>query len=142
MNKPRKKPLSDYTPEDRFRDWRRTLSPGLMAMDLDLVEYRRDLEGNLIPVALVELTSAYTKPISQLCKAGVIKRIFDESPQGKILTTIARMLHVPALILLFAEDLSEVWYYDIFRRDGWHETSFDLLAKWYEDLRPGRRARP
>lgn len=104
-------------------------------MDIDQLEYRRNANGVLVPVAIVELTSAYTVPIPQTCKDGVLDRIFDRSLQGEFLGTLAYRLHVPAVIILFSEDMSEVWWYNIKKMDGWHKSSWKTIGKWLEALK-------
>lgn len=120
----------------KFRDWHRTLSSDYMVMDIDQIEYRRNANGLLVPVAIVELTSAYKTPIPETCKTGVIDRIFNRSAQGEFLAVLANQLRVPAMIFLFAENLSEIWYYDIVNGSEWMPTDFPGIAHWYSSLKP------
>ena len=107
--------------EDRteaYRDWRHKFGKKRYVVDLDQVEYKI-INGNIVPVAVLELTRADWSPGKSL-QDTVLKRIDKQYAQGKALRELSKRIGVDAYIVLFVKDLSEFHIYNLTRDSGWH----------------------
>lgn len=123
--------------EDRtlgYKNWHRSLGPGLYVIDVDQVEYRIDRDGNVNIIALLELTrmDGNGSP-SKSYLDSILQRFWARDAQARIITSIAEMLKVKAWIVLFREDLRQFSLYNISDNRGWYENL--TAAKYAEWLR-------
>jgi len=122
-------------PSKKFRDWHFSLGHGLPSMDIDFVEYRPNREGELIPVAMYELTCSEVVPIPPRYLDQVWTRLFHDKPQARVMRYIARIINVPALIVLHTEDLTDIWVYNVLKMGRWYHTTLEDLGEWIDGLR-------
>jgi len=117
--------------EDRtapYRKMRRTFKQA-GATDFDQVEWRYDGFGELIPVALLELTrvdgNVYVPPTYF---EAILKRFIERDWQGQLACKGAELLGTTAWIVAFRHDLTEFWIYNLSDRRGWASGN----QAWYE----------
>jgi hypothetical protein len=99
--------------------WHRTLDRSLLMLDVDFIEWRfRD--GKLVPVGVMEVTRVDKgKEVNENYLASILRRYDVRDLQGRIARKIAEMLKMRAFIVLFREDCSEFWVYDLSFNRGW-----------------------
>jgi hypothetical protein len=104
-----------------YSDFHRTLDRKLLTQDVDFVEYRRR-NGRLTPVAVIEVTRADQHIfVGQGYLNGIIERYTQFGMQAEATLLVARALNVEAYVVLFRQDCSEFWVYNLSRHSGWEK---------------------
>jgi len=124
--------------EDRtiaYRDWRRTFPKGSpFTTDLDQIEIRR-IDGQLQPVAVLELTRTDgTGPVGQGYLNAITDRFYKRDGQAALAVHLADRLDCKAAIVLFREDLTEFWVFNLSDRDGWFHMTAAQYQRWISRL--------
>lgn len=124
--------------EDRtrvYREWRRTLGPGLYVNDVDHVEWRM-VDGHVVPVALLELTRVNgLAPVPPTYLDRILDRMCDRDPQAKFACEIAARIGVSAFVVVFRWDCGAFWVYNLSARRGWWSLTPEKYRTWIEGLR-------
>ena len=117
-----------------YSDWHRTLSKNLLMLDVDFIEWRiRD--GALVAVGVMEVTRAdKDKVVSQGYLNAIIQRYEERDLQARVARQVAAALRTKAYIVLFREDCSEFWTYNLTDRTGWVHRSAKQMAEFLESL--------
>jgi len=124
--------------EDRaiaFKQWHRTLSHNLYCQDLDLVEFRMNQRGELVPVAVFELTrfdGAPNLPASYL--NNIVVRFSQRDVQGRFIKEVARRLGCRPYIVVFDQPLTEFYVYDLIGNEWSAKVGLKAIARWIEEL--------
>jgi hypothetical protein len=114
-----------------YRRWRRQFGHGAYVTDIDQVEYRRDQEGGLHPVATLELTRVEVgKTVGPGYLDSILDRYNKRDDQGTTARLWAWHLGVCVYIVLFREDLSEFWVYNLTNDKGWREMHQAQYKAW------------
>ena len=107
-----------------YRDMRRTLSKDTpLTTDADQIEWVRQPDGSYRAVALFELTQrqlgthAAEPPPSYF--QHLLRRYEQEGVQGELARTQARALGCHAYIVVFNDDASTLWVYNLSLRGRW-----------------------
>jgi len=134
--------------EDRtaaYQRWRRLFKHGAYVTDIDQIEYRRDNEGAIYPVATLELTRIDPDPRyggaadpSPGYFASILKRYKERDDQGQTAKTWAWLLGIPCYIVAYKADLSAFWLYRLNDDKGWVRKSADEYKRFIIDMRGGR----
>lgn len=102
-----------------YSEWHRTLDKSLLALDVDYIEWRFK-DGNLYPVAVIEVTRTDKGKVVNNAYLNTIRERFEvRDLQGRAAVRVATALGVKAFIVLFREDCSEFWLYNLSDRKGW-----------------------
>ncbi|HEX3643381.1 MAG TPA: hypothetical protein VHV10_19010 [Ktedonobacteraceae bacterium] len=99
--------------------WHRTLDRSLLMLDVDFIKWRfRD--GELVPVGVMEVTRVDSgKDVNENYLNSILQRYDIRDLQGKIARKVAEALKTRAYIVLFRENCSEFWVYDLTYSRGW-----------------------
>lgn len=102
-----------------YSDWHRTLSKKLLMLDIDFVEWRFK-DGKLVPVGVMEVTRVdKDKSVTINYLNSIINRFEQRDIQARTTRMVASALNAKAYIILFREDCSEFWVYDLTDQKGW-----------------------
>lgn len=103
-----------------YSDWHRTLDRRLLMLDVDFVEWR--YRGNdLVAVGVMEVTRVDKgKVVSSAYLNAIIQRFEERDLQARAARKVAAALKTKAYIVLFREDCSEFWIYNLTDRQGWN----------------------
>lgn len=121
--------------EDRtflYRDerWNRRWA-NKCVQDLDQIEYTV-VDGEIVYVAVLELTRRDFHPTIQDPPKTYFKSILDRyesDMQGRLAVDVAKKLGVDAYIVVFDEDVSRFWVYNLSRSGEFIEYSKDEFFK-------------
>lgn len=124
--------------EDRtiaYRDWRRTFPQGSpFTTDLDQIEVRK-INGELRPVAVLELTRTDGDgPVGQKYLDAITDRFFYRDGQGELAVGLANRLGTKAAIVLFRYNLKDFWVYNLSDREGWFYMTAPQYQRWISKL--------
>lgn len=91
---------------DNYRLWHRKLASGMVMTDIDIVEVR---SGTPMEVAaLVDITLIKgDQAISESYLKQITERYAVRDQQGRLISVLAKILEVPAVVILYRENLSE-----------------------------------
>ncbi len=99
--------------------WHRTLDSSLIMLDVDFIEWRFR-RGELVPVGVMEVTRADNGiTVSENYLDSMLQRYNVRDLQGKIARKVAQKMGTKAFIVLFREDCSEFWVYNLTDNNGW-----------------------
>lgn len=139
--------------EDRsagYREWRRHLGGGTYVLDVDQVEWRKvevEIQKGyrhtyLLPVATIELTrrdkppwADDTWPIPTTYLQTILDRFNEEDFQGRHSRYVADRLGVYAYLVVFHDDLTCFWVYNLTLDKGWKEFSLEGYEQWIRNLK-------
>ncbi len=122
--------------EDRakaFRDWHRTLGPKLYAVDIDLLELRKRADGSFGCAAVLEVTRV-DGDVSDQYLAAILAR-YDRGLQSIAAPLVAQSLGAKAWIVLFREDCSRFWVYNLSDRRGWWQLTAQRMELFLANLK-------
>ncbi len=103
-----------------YSDWHRTLDKSLLMTDIDFVEWRFK-GGQLVPVGVMEITRVDNgKEVNDGYLGAIINRFEQRDIQARTVRYTAKALNTKAYIVLFREDCSEFWVYNLSDRQGWY----------------------
>jgi hypothetical protein len=102
-----------------YSDWHRTLARGLMMFDVDSIEWRFK-GGKLVSVGVMEITRIDNgSTVSDNYLAAILQRFKQRDIQGRVAFLVAEALKTKAYIVLFQEDCSQFWVYNLTDSIGW-----------------------
>lgn len=102
-----------------YSDWHRTLSKNLLMLDIDFIEWRFR-NGRLVPVGVMEVTRVdIDKYVTINYLNSIINRFEQRDLQARVARTVANALNTKAYIILFREDCSEFWVYNLTDKTMW-----------------------
>ncbi len=120
--------------EDRaagYREWRQAFGGGCYVEDVDQVEWRKGVSGELCPVATLELTRLdgnRNPPATYL--QNILARFGERDFQATHSRHVAGALGVSCFVVLFRWDLSEFWIYNLSEKRGWWHLTQDRYMRW------------
>jgi len=129
--------------EDRarlYREWRYQVKHGTYVFDVDQVEWRSTGDGDLYPVAVIELTRPddYVRCPEAYLKT-VLTRYLSGNPQSVHLRGVAKALDVPLWVVVFESPLNRFWIYNADEDTRWWELNEAQYRRWLmEDCRSGK----
>lgn len=130
--------------EDRFQsynDFHRTLHPSLLMTDCDSLEYRI-INHDVIPVALVEVTrNDDDRLVGREYLKAILDRFGRRDTQGKAIRKLAEMAGLPIFLVLFQQELTKLWVFNISKNQGWYLVDRDEYERWLLSL-PDSKIRP
>ena len=117
-----------------YSDWHRTLDRRLLMLDVDFVEWR--YRGNdLVAVGVMEVTRVDKgKVVSSAYLNAIIQRFEERDLQARAARKVAAALKTKAYIVLFREDCSEFWIYNLTDRQGWNYYGAEGMEKFLLSL--------
>ena len=99
--------------------WHRTLDRSLLMLDVDFIEWRFQ-NGELIAVGVMEVTRVDSaKDVNENYLNSILRRYDSRDLQGNVARKVAEALKTRAYIVLFRENCSEFWVYDLTYNRGW-----------------------
>jgi hypothetical protein len=99
--------------------WHRTLHKSLYMLDVDFVEWRFKY-GKMIPVGVMEVTRVDNgKTVDSHYCAEILERYDERDFQGRATRIISNALGTKSYIVLFREDCSEFWVFNLTDNAGW-----------------------
>lgn len=102
-----------------YSKWHRTLGRGVYMTDVDAIEWRYR-EGRLTAVGVMELTRAdQDVQVTETYLNSIIWRYEQRDFQAKTARAVAQALNTNAYIVLFREDCSEFWVYNLTNTKTW-----------------------
>ncbi len=102
-----------------YSDWHRTLDRSLLMVDIDFIEWRYR-NGKLVAVGVMEVTRVdIGVNVTPGYLNAIIQRFENRDLQARIVRKVAAALATKAYIILFREDCSEFWFYNLTERRGW-----------------------
>jgi hypothetical protein len=102
-----------------YSDWHRTLDKSLLMTDVDFIEWRF-IDGELTAVGVMEVTRVdMGKEVNQAYLDNIIHRFEVRDFQAKAARHVAEKLGTKVYIILFREDCSEFWTYNLTDKRGW-----------------------
>jgi tryptophan 2,3-dioxygenase len=117
-----------------YSDWHRTLSKKLLMLDVDFIEWRYR-HGKLVAVGVMEVTRVdKDKEVNQQYLRAIRQRFEERDVQAQAARKVAAALGTKAYIVLFREDCSEFWLYDLTETKGWYHLSPERMEKFLESL--------
>lgn len=102
-----------------YSEWHRSLDRSLYATDVDFIEWR--YQGDeLTAVGVMEVTRVdMKKTVDRQYLDAIIQRINNRDFQATAAQTVASALGTSVYIVLFREDCSEFWVYNLSEGNGW-----------------------
>ena len=117
-----------------YSDWHRTLDRRLLMLDVDFIEWRYR-KGSLVAVGVMEVTRVDEgKEVNNNYLNAIIHRFESRDLQARAARTVANALNTKAYIILFREDCSEFWIYNLSDRKGWQYFKPEEMEKFLMDL--------
>ena len=102
-----------------YSDWHRTLHRSLLMLDVDFIEWRIR-NGELVAVGVMEITRVDVgKEVSSGYLGAIVSRFEERDIQARAARKVAAALGTKAYIILFRQDCSEFWVYNLTDRRGW-----------------------
>ena len=117
-----------------YSDWHRTLSKDLLMLDVDFIEWRYR-HGQLVAVGVMEVTRVDSgKEVTPQYLNAIIERFTRRDLQASAARKVAAALGTKAYIVLFREDCSEFWVYNLTDSQGWHYFIPQGMERFLENL--------
>jgi len=102
-----------------YYNWHRTLDRTLLMVDVDSIEWRIR-NGEPIPVGVMEVTRVDNgKEVNPGYLQAIISRFEQRDFQAKAARKLAKMLNCKVHIVLFREDCTQFWVYNLSDKTGW-----------------------
>jgi hypothetical protein len=117
-----------------YSDWHRKLSKDLLMVDVDFIEWRHR-DGDFVPVGVMEVTRVdLGKEVNQRYLDQIIERYEQRDLQGIAARKVAAALQTKAYIILFREDCSEFWVYNLTNSRGWWHLDPEKMEAFLKKL--------
>lgn len=117
-----------------YSDWHRTLAPNLLMLDVDFIEWRYR-NGELAPVGVMEVTRVdQGRTVDKYYTDAILQRFEQRDLQAQAARKVAAALKTKAYIVLFRQDCSEFWVYNLTDRAGWTHYSPQQMADFLQRL--------
>jgi hypothetical protein len=117
-----------------YSDWHRTLASNLLMLDVDFIEWRYR-NGELTPVGVMEVTRVDKgRTVDQHYTDAIIQRFEQRDLQAQAARKVAAALRTKAYIVLFRQDCSEFWVYNLTDRTGWAHYTPQQMADFLRRL--------
>ena len=118
-----------------YSEWHRTLDKRLLMLDVDFIEWRFR-GGDLVPVGVMEVTRVdLGKSVSERYLKSILSRYNERDLQGKVARRVAQDLGTNAYVVLFREDCSEFWIYNLTCSAGWWHCNPEEMEAFLHRLR-------
>jgi hypothetical protein len=102
-----------------YSDWHRTLARQLYMLDVDFIEWR-NRNGEFVPVGVMEVTQVdLGRHVDDKYLDSIIQRFEARDFQARATRKVASALDTKAYIILFRQDCSEFWVYNLTDGAGW-----------------------
>jgi hypothetical protein len=103
----------------QYSDWHRTLDRRLLMIDVDFIEWRIR-NGRLVAVGVMEITRVdHGKSVSPAYLNAIVNRFEQRDLQARAARQVAAALGTKAYIVLYREQCTEFWIYNLSDRQGW-----------------------
>lgn len=99
--------------------------------DVDTIEWRRR-DGELVAVAVIELTRTDSDNVSENYLKAILERFDVRDKQGEASRKVAKALGVDAYITLFNKELTKFWVYNLTQERGWKSFTKEEYIKLLE----------
>lgn len=117
-----------------YSDWHRTLDRRLLMLDVDFIEWRF-VNGDMVAVGVMEVTRVDNgKEVHQGYLTAIINRFEERDLQARAARKVAHALGTKAYIILFREDCTEFWVYNLTDRRGWDYYDADQMEAFLLNL--------
>lgn len=121
----------------QYSDWHRTLDKSLLMSDVDFIEWRF-IDRKLVAVGVMEVSRADNdKDVNQGYLNAIIRRYEERDLQKRTAVAVAQALNTKAWIVLFREDCSEFWVYNLTSMRGWWHRTPVQMKEFLKSLKPG-----
>lgn len=117
-----------------YSDWHRTLDRKLLMLDVDFIEWRYR-NGQLVAVGVMEVTRVDNgKQVNEQYLSAIINRFETRDLQARAAKQVAAALKTHAYILLFREDCTEFWIYNLSTPNGWKYLEPEQMHNFLKSL--------
>jgi len=117
-----------------YSDWHRTLSSRLLMLDVDFIEWRYR-NGELTPVGVMEVTRVDRgRTVDRHYTDAILQRFEQRDLQARAARKVAEALKTKAYIVLFRQDCSEFWVYNLTDHAGWAHYTPPQMAEFLQRL--------
>ncbi|HTY92067.1 MAG TPA: hypothetical protein VMC84_12900 [Methanocella sp.] len=114
--------------------WHRKLDKSLYMLDVDFVEWRYR-KGIPVAVGVMEVTRVDNGiTVNDQYLDAIIRRFESRDFQATATRIVAESLKTKAYIILFREDCSEFWVYNLSERNGWVGYNPDEMEDFLKSL--------
>jgi hypothetical protein len=123
-----------------FKNWHRAIGGiGMSAYDVDLIEWRT-VNGVFLPVATLEITrvrnlyheSGELIDVPPSYLDHILQRFEEIGNQAKAARATAYALNVYSYIVLYREDCSEFWVFNLTLRVGWRHFDPEQMKEFLQ----------
>jgi hypothetical protein len=102
-----------------YSEWHRKLAGELCMLDVDFIEWRYR-NGELVAVGVMEVTRVDNgRAVHAGYLQAIVRRFEERDMQARAARKVAAALGTKAYIVLFRQDCSEFWVYNLTDRRGW-----------------------
>ena len=117
-----------------YSDWHRTLDRRLLMLDVDFIEWRYR-GGELVAVGVMEVTRVdKDKEAHHGYLKAIVDRFDTRDLQGRAARKVAEALKTKAYIVLFREDCSEFWVYNLTDKGSWLYFKTEEMERFLKSL--------
>ena len=117
-----------------YSDWHRTLPSRLLMLDVDFIEWRYR-NGELTPVGVMKVTRVDRgRTVDQHYTDAILQRFEQRDLQARAARKVAEALKTKAYIVLFRQDCSEFWVYNLTDHAGWAHYTPPQMAEFLQRL--------
>jgi hypothetical protein len=118
-----------------YSEWHRSLGRQYYSSDIDSIEWRI-IDGELKAVAIMEITRVDNHlTVSRKYLDAILDRFFSRDLQSKTALKISEALNVKAYIILFRQDCSEFWLFNLTDKLGWYYLKRDKMEQFIKGLK-------
>jgi hypothetical protein len=117
-----------------YSEWHRTLAGELCMLDVDFIEWRYRA-GELVAVGVMEVTRVDNgREVRAGYLEAIVRRFEQRDMQARAARKVAAALGTSAYIVLFREDCSEFWVYNLTERRGWDHFDRGAMERFLTQL--------
>ena len=117
-----------------YSDWHRTLDSSLLMVDVDFIEWRFRY-GQLVAVGVMEVTRVDKgREVGKPYLDAIISRFERRDMQARAARKVADALGTNTYIVLFREDCSEFWVYNLTTRSTWQHYTPEQMEDFLKRL--------
>jgi hypothetical protein len=117
-----------------YSDWHRTLDKRLLMLDVDFIEWRFK-NGELVAVGVMEVTRVDSgKAVNANYLNAIIARFEERDIQARAARKVAQALGTKAYIILFRDNCSEFWVYNLTDKIDWKHFNSKEMEAFLLDL--------
>ncbi|PKN12747.1 MAG: hypothetical protein CVU69_05130 [Deltaproteobacteria bacterium HGW-Deltaproteobacteria-4] len=119
---------------ENYLKWHREQGRELYMQDIDCIEYKF-INGEVVPLSVNEITMVESGIAVTTNYLNAIVDRFNRDAQYKVITSIAKILGVEARVVLYREDCTEFWLYNLTKKKGWLERTPEQMKDWLYQFR-------